>query len=367
MAGIYIHVPFCDGKCPYCDFYSLSPDEESMERYTQAVLDDLAKWGRGPQPKVKAESVYFGGGTPSLLGAPRLARLLQAAGQRFALAAAAEITLEANPGSVGPEFFTAAKKAGFNRLSMGLQSANGDELALLGRKHSAQDARQAVAWAREAGFGNISVDLMLGLPGGSVEKLGRSIDFAAGLGVEHISAYILKIEPGTPFAAGGIQLPEEDESADEYLFLVERLGELGYEQYEISNFSKPGFAGRHNLIYWHDREYLGFGPAAHSFYAGRRYYYPRDLQATIAGRLPVQEGRGGDIREYAMLALRLTEGLSSAGCEDRYGQEGIEAYLAFLSRAQQCPPDLVQADGRSIRFTPQGFLVSNTLLGRILG
>ena len=202
MLGFYIHVPFCHGKCPYCDFYSRPDSPRKMDAYVSAVVDSLAPWRERLAGRELA-TVYFGGGTPSLLGARRLGTILQAVRQGFSLAPGAEITLEANPTSVDRAFFQEVRQAGFNRLSMGLQSANEEELRFLGRAHSHQQAAQAVENARAAGFSNISLDLMLGLPGGSREKLGRSIAFAASLGVEHISSYILKVEPGTPFAARG--------------------------------------------------------------------------------------------------------------------------------------------------------------------
>lgn len=363
--GLYFHVPFCDGKCPYCDFYSLRGDEGLMDRYLRAVRAALARWSgeHGPQ---KVKTVYFGGGTPSLLGPGRLGGLLEQAAKRFSIADGAEVTLEANPASVGRTFFADVRKAGFNRLSMGLQSADPAELRLLGRRHTPQDAAQAVEDARAAGFDNISLDLMLGLPGGGEDKLKASIDFAAGLGPEHISAYILKVEENTPFGRQGVQVPPDDDTADQYLFLVEELKRMDYVQYEISNFAKPGKESRHNLVYWHGEEYLGFGPGAHSFYGGERYYYPRDLEAFLRGEPPVPDGEGGGFPEYVMLNLRLSEGLRLDRCEERFGGLGAEGFLKVRKNAEKCPPSLVRADSDSIHFTPEGFLVSNTLILELL-
>ena len=249
MLGFYIHVPFCHGKCPYCDFYSRPDSAGGMDAYVSAVTAALAPWRERLAGRELA-TVYFGGGTPSLLGARRLGAILGAVREGFSLAPGAEITLEANPTHVDRAFFQEARRAGFNRLSMGLQSANEEELRFLGRAHSPQQAALAVENARAGGFENISLDLMLGLPGGSREKLGRSIAFAASLGVEHISSYILKVEPGTPFAARGVQVPDEDDTAEQYLFAVEELARRGYGQYEISNFARPGKESRHNLLYW---------------------------------------------------------------------------------------------------------------------
>lgn len=369
--GVYIHTPFCDGKCPYCDFYSVAAGESEKTAYTRAAAAAIRTWQPSPAQSATptrptVQTVYFGGGTPNLLGAAGLSDLLAAARERFTLTPDAEITLEANPNSVTLDFFKQVREAGFNRLSMGLQSANADELALLGRKHTAEDVITAVKSAHAAGFENISLDLMLGLPGGSAQKLKKSIEFAAGLEVEHISSYILKVEPGTPFAVSNVQLPEDDDTADQYLFCVEELAKHGYHQYEISNFAKPNRESRHNLVYWHGEEYLGFGPGAHSFYAGKRFYYPRSLSAFCEGCAPAPDGDGGSLSEFCMLNLRLTEGLSLTRCEERFGERGAAAFAAILQRARKLPPQLVSIESDRLHFTPQGFLVSNALLARLL-
>lgn len=369
--GIYLHIPFCDGKCPYCDFYSLAAGEREKAAYTRTAAAAVRSWqpssssnSHAARPQV--HTVYFGGGTPNLLGAAGLADLLAAVRDRFRVAPDAEITLEANPNTVTPDFFAQVRAAGFNRLSMGLQSANADELQLLGRKHTAEDVSAAVHSARVAGFENISLDLMLGLPGGSVERLKHSIGFAASLGVEHISSYILKVEPGTPFAVSHVQLPEDDETADQYLFCVEELAKHGYHQYEISNFAKPNCESRHNLIYWHGDEYLGFGPGGHSFYAGKRFYYPRDIAAFCDGCAPIADGDGGSLTEFCMLNLRLTEGLTRTRLAEKFGEQGAAAFETILQRAKRLPTQLVVAEEEHLHFTPQGFLVSNALLARLL-
>lgn len=362
--GLYFHVPFCDGKCPYCDFYSLSGTAERMDAYTARMESLLARYGAECNRPVS--TVYFGGGTPNLLGAGRLARLLEAAGKHFAIAPGAEITCEANPTHADRTFFAGLHRAGFNRLSMGLQSANGNELRLLGRAHTPEEAAAAVSNARAGGFDNLSLDLMLGLPHSGLDTLARSIQFAAGLEPEHISAYILKVEPGTPFASRQLDLPDGDKTAEQYLYCVHELVKLSYAQYEISNFSRPGQESRHNLLYWHDEEYLGLGPAAHSFYRGRRFYWPRDLEGFLAGNEPVDDGPGGSLEEYAMLNLRLTEGLSLAAIQERFGSQGETAFQEMQARAAHCPKDLVRIESERLSFTAEGFLVFNALLGRII-
>lgn len=357
-------MPFCDGKCPYCDFYSLSGNEELKDRYVQRALQAMEEQpAAGPW-----HTLYFGGGTPSLLGGERIAALVAQAERLYFPQgiSQAEVTLEANPTHVTPAFFRAIRQAGVNRLSMGMQSANREELRLLGRKHSREDVRQAVQAARQAGFTNISVDLMLGLPGSNPETLKTSIDFAASLEVEHLSTYLLKVEEGTPFAKMALQLPGDDQAAEQYLFTVEQLEKLGYHQYEISNFAKPGKKSRHNLVYWRGGEYLGFGPGAHGFLEGKRYAYERSLEEYLQGKPPCFEGAGGSPEEFVMLRLRLTEGLTRQCCIWRFPEKGEALFEEVRKKAVRCPKNLVQYTEDRVWFTPEGFLVSNALLLRLL-
>lgn len=364
MPGIYIHAPFCDGKCPYCDFYSLPVSEERMDRYTDQITKQLLLFG---ERNLSAPTVYFGGGTPSLLGAWRLSKILDAIAKSFRLEAGAEITLEANPRTVDEAFFSAIRKSGFNRVSIGLQSGDEQELVLLQRRHTVQSAAEAVRNARAGGFENLSVDLMLALPGQTKEVLSHSIDFAAGLEAQHVSAYILKVEEKTPFAVRywPEDLPDEELSRELYLFMSEKLENLGYCQYEISNFSEKGYESRHNLLYWRCEEYLGFGPSAHSFYEGRRFFYPADLKLFLDGVSPVPDGAGGEFDEYAMLALRLTEGLRRIVCAKHY-PKGNELYDAVLKNTKKCPPGLLRADSEHISLTKEGFAISNAVIGTLL-
>lgn len=361
--GLYIHIPFCDGKCPYCDFYSLHGNEALMDAYTQAVIRSLRTYGENLHRT--ADTLYFGGGTPSLIGAKRLNAIISAAKECFGLKNA-EITVEVNPSRELDGFFEKIREAGVNRLSIGLQSANGEELKLLGRRHTVQQAHEAVAAAQKAGFDNISLDLMLAIQGQTKESLLRSVEFCAEQNIPHISAYLLKIEPGTNYyrRRGKLALPDEDFTGELYLFAVEELAKRGFAQYEISNFAKPGFESLHNLKYWHDEEYLGIGPAAHSFINGKRFYYERDIHAFINGAEPVQDGTGGGLEEYTMLALRLTEGLTNAGCVRRFGNPIPDEMMNRTKRYEAA--GLTVCDENNIRFTPKGFLVSNALIGEIL-
>lgn len=361
--GLYVHVPFCDGKCPYCDFYSIRGSEERMTEYTNSIIKSILSYGNrlGRQ----ADTLYFGGGTPSLLGAARVRSVVEAARSVFGLDNA-EITLEANPGEDLGEFFKAVHDAGVNRLSIGMQSAAEEELRLLGRRHTAAQASQAVEGARKAGFENISLDLMIATPGQTKDSLRRSITFCAQTGVRHISAYLLKIEPHTAYEKQKEQLalPDDDTAGELYLFACGELERLGFFQYEISNFAIPGSESRHNLKYWHCEEYLGIGPAAHSFLDGKRFYYERSLRDFQNGAEPKEEGEGGGFEEYAMLALRLAEGLTERGCRERFGSGIPEHVRGAAQKYEKAGLTARTPDG--FRLTRQGFLVSNMLIAELL-
>ena len=365
--GLYIHVPFCEKKCPYCDFYSVRGTEELLDDYTDCLIErikyEIERIGR------PADTLYFGGGTPGLLGGKRIARLVGQAKACFGLENA-EITAEVNPGDHLEDFLQGFASAGGNRLSIGLQSANDEELRLLGRRHTAAQAAETVHAARRAGMQNISLDLMLGIQGQDRESLRRSIAFCAEQDVEHVSAYLLKIEPRTVYdkRRDSLKLPDEDETCALYLLACEELEKAGLKQYEISNFAKPGCESRHNLKYWLCEEYLGLGPAAHSFLNGERFYYERDLRAFLAGAAPVidndPEMPAGCPEEFAMLALRLTEGLQDGDYTARFGTPVPDGWKRAAKRYEQAGLTECKADG--FRFTRRGFLVSNALLSEIL-
>ncbi len=363
LLGLYVHVPFCDGKCPYCDFYSLRGTPEMMDGYTRRAQEKLAE--AGAQLGREADTLYFGGGTPSLLGAARLSRLISAATAAFGLEDA-EITVEVNPGGDLREFFRELKAAGANRVSIGLQSADAEELRLLGRRHTAADAARAVRAARDAGFGNISLDLMLAVPGQTEATLEHSMDFCASLGVEHVSAYLLQLEPGTAFwkNRASLHLPGEDAAAALYLAACRGLSERGYIQYEISNFAKPGYESRHNLKYWNCEEYLGVGPSAHSFIKGERFHQERGVARFLRGAGTVSDGPGGDFEEYAMLRLRLAAGLRDADFLARFGHRIPERMKEAARRYE--PRGLTVCGEGGFHFTPEGFLVSDALTAEIL-
>lgn len=361
--GLYLHVPFCRAKCPYCDFYSLRGTADEMDAYCAAMRRKISE--SAAALRRKADTLYIGGGTPSVLGVQRLKTLLFQAKTDF-LTADAEVTVECNPYDLADDFFPALAESGATRISLGLQSAVDGERRALGRLSDAAGVRRAVTAARQAGFQNVSLDVMLGIPGQTAETLRETVDFCLSLSVEHVSAYILKLEPGTPFYTRreALQLPDDDQTADLYLQLCEALEENGLMQYEISNFARPGFESRHNLKYWHCEEYLGLGPAAHSFLDGRRFYFARSLQGFLQDEPPLQDGPGGDFSEYAMLALRLTEGLAESRVQRRFGH-GIPVSLRRRAKplAQY---GLLETDSRGVRLTKKGFLVSNAVLAELL-
>ena len=358
--GLYLHIPFCRGKCPYCDFYSVYPDEETVEAYVSGLIRKIDREDR------IYDTVYFGGGTPSLLGAERISRIMS----RIRRTENCEATLECNPsdtGAVDSSFdFRAAAESGINRISMGLQSAVDSERKALGRRAGCDDVSRAIERIFIAGINNVSLDLMLGIPFQTPESLEKSIDFCASSGASHVSAYILKIEEGTRFyeKRNELILPDEDETCELYLQTVSSLESKGFHQYEISNFAKEGFESRHNLKYWRCEEYLGIGAAAHSFVDGKRFFYGRNAEDFINGVLPVEDGAGGDEEEFVMLALRLSEGLSEKKFADRYGKllpEKFKNKADFLIEK-----GLMNYSCGAYSLTERGFLLSNPVICELI-
>ncbi len=360
--GLYLHTPFCRSKCNYCDFYSFAGCQDT-EQYVNQMVKALEQLSR-VYPRT-ADTIYFGGGTPPMLGERGLSRLLDAAVRLFHFQQG-EITCEVNPGKGYPVSVKALADMGFNRLSVGLQSSNPRELQALGRTHTAEDVKELLYQAKTAGIDNCSVDLMWGIPYQTVESALASVAFACDLEPAHISAYMLKVEEGTPFGKMGnrLVLPSEDTVCEIYETCCNVLEDKGYRRYEISNFAKQGMISKHNMKYWDCDETLGVGPGAHSFMEGKRFYYPRDLQGFLQGNSPVDDGNGGDFTEYAMLQLRLREGLQQTLCRQQFGyaipDEMIEKARPFVSH------NLMELDEKGLRFTLQGNLVSNTILAELL-
>lgn len=345
MTGLYIHVPFCVRKCPYCDFYSEKFSRADSEKYAAAVVRNLKRY------PVNFDTVYFGGGTPALISG-KIAEILR----EVEFPENAEITVECNPDIVNERVLTELKNAGVNRLSFGVQSLNESELAALGRLHGAESAKKAIILARELGFENISADLMLGVPQQSVNSLEQTIDELCALPITHVSAYLLKIEPNTPFGKNPPEIPDEDEQAELYLAAVENLEKRGFRQYEISNFAKVGFESRHNLIYWRAEEYVGIGPAAHSYYNGKRFAVPRNTARFLESdvqREVVTDENPDKYEEKVMLGLRLREGVSL--------DERLEKRLRLI------PREYFVVENGKVSLTPKGFLVSNMIIATLLG
>lgn len=363
-SGLYIHVPFCAGKCPYCDFYSAKADEEGMDRYVLALCEEIKR--KSEEYPFSADTIYFGGGTPSLLGAKRLNRILAEICKYFRPAENAEITVECNPSSVDQKFFNDIARSGFNRVSMGMQSFVDSERRILGRKGSGNDVLKRVEEARKAGIENISLDLMLGIPNQTQESFSQSLNACIDSGVPHISGYMLKLEEGTPFykMRDKLSLPDEDAVCDMYLQMCEIFEKKGVNQYEVSNFAVKGMESKHNLKYWRCEEYLGIGPSAHSFMNGKRFFYPRDTEKFIMSPETVSDGDGGDFEEYAMLALRLKAGLKEKETLKRFGFGIPKRIYKTAERFQKL--ELLNITEESISFTPNGFLLSNTVISELI-
>ena len=371
--GLYLHIPFCRSKCDYCDFYSLAGRDDRMDDYQQALLRQIAETAPRTRKQV-VNSVYIGGGTPTWYGEKRLLELLAAVRKRFTLSKDVEITLEANPDSVDEKMLRRLRRAGVNRLSMGMQSACDRELAAVHRPHTFRQVQEAVRAARAAKLRNLNLDLIYGLPGQTRDSWRASVEAALALEPEHLSCYGLTLEEGTPLArraAAGEELPGDDEQAERYLWTVARLAQAGFEQYEVSNFSRTGCQSRHNLKYWMGRPYVGLGVGAHSDFGGCRYSFVRDLEGYIRGvtgdgrllddmdEIPRRE-RGS---EYLMLRLRTTHGIEEWEYRREYYMN-FDPIAAKLSEYEQ--RGWAARTGRRWHFTPEGFLLSNRLIGELM-
>lgn len=358
--GIYIHIPFCVKKCGYCDFYSCFPTSDITGRYLASLRCEIARVGKKFDGR-SVNTVYFGGGTPSLLGKD-IIPLMTSVRESFNVTENAEITAEVNPGIGVQTFLHAAAQCGINRISVGVQSGDNKTLKILGRTHTAEDSQRCLEIIRREGIDNISIDLITALPDSSIESLDRDIDFILSMNPRHVSAYILKIEKNTRFGLlGADNLPDDDETAKQYMHLCRRMNNAGFLHYEISSFALPGAKSRHNLKYWRCEEYVGIGAAAHSFTGGRRYYYPRDIKEFISHPRTVPDGDGGSPEEQLMLALRLSSGvnLSSVFPEitPRLRQKTQALYHAGLIDCRDFP---------HISLTERGMLVSNSIITELL-
>ena len=360
--GIYIHIPFCRGKCPYCDFYSCRAGEEDFDNYVKALETYIKAWAE--KIGAAADTLYIGGGTPSVIGADRLCEIIKCVDKNFG--AADEVTVECNPSLKEKDFFKKINSVGVNRISLGMQSANDGERRALGRIAGVADVDSCISQSIAGGIDNISLDVMLGIPNQTEKSLKETLRYCVSSGAKHISAYMLKIEEGTLFykKQNTLPLPSDDLTADFYLQTVDSLARGGFKQYEISNFAVPGYESRHNLKYWNCEDYLGIGPSAHSFLGGKRFYYGRDLIAFENVCEPVQVGTGGDLQEYIMLRLRLCEGIVFDEIKDRFTGFDIAKFEPLFSEFVKA--GYAEADNKSFRLTAKGFLISNMIITEIL-
>jgi oxygen-independent coproporphyrinogen-3 oxidase len=371
--GVYLHVPFCSAICSYCNFNRGLFDAALKARYVRGLEAEIRASASAGAP---ADTVYFGGGTPSLLDPAEVGALLGACRTTFAVAPDAEVTLEANPETVTAERLAAFRAAGVNRLSVGVQSFRDEELRRLGRIHDAAGARRAYRAARDAGFDNVSLDLMLWLPAQTPAHLGESIDALVDLGPDHASLYLLELYPNAPLreemARAGWSLSPDDDAAEMYLRAMERLEAAGYEQYEISNVARPGRRSRHNMKYWTDGEWAGFGCGAHSTVERVRW---NNVASTVdyldrveSGQSPIAERRPllprQRVEEALFMGLRLSDGVSTRRIRDEYGIDAWATWGRLLEPYVEMGL-LVHADGR-LRLTRNGMLLSNEVLTAFL-
>ena len=363
---LYVHIPFCVRKCQYCDFLSGPSDEETKDRYIEALLKEIRAAEHTEDYEIV--SVFIGGGTPSALKAEAIASIMRTLQEQFFFCEDAEVTIEANPGTVDLEKLTIYRNVGINRLSLGLQSTDAEELKLLGRIHSYEEFLKSYEWAREAGFSNINIDLMFAIPGQTGEAWRQHLYQVAELNPEHISAYSLIIEEGTPFAEQNLDLPDEDTEYQMYEDTAEILERYGYRQYEISNYAKQGYMCRHNAGYWQRREYLGFGLGASSLYRGMRFSNTRRMQEYLKeSRNPDQIckdvtvlSRNERIEEFMFLGLRMTEGISEKKFEENFDVRLMDVYGDILQKYEET--GFMEHIETKWRLTRKGIHVSNHIL-----
>ena len=372
ILALYLHIPFCCRRCTYCDFNTYADLDDLFTPYTRALANEVRTAGRGERVK----SIFFGGGTPSLLPVTLTKDLLAACRDAFVVGGDAEITLEANPGTVDEEKLSGLRRIGINRLSLGVQSAHLSELTLLGRLHTFEQADQAVAMARVTGFENISLDVIYGLPKQSLADWQVTLKAVLSLAPDHLSCYGLSVEDGTPLAAqvdaGLLPQPDPDKDAEMYELTEDWLGEAGFVHYEISNWAKPGRQCRHNLVYWRNEDYVGFGAGAHSYRDQKRWWNvltPGDYVARVkAGEAPKASAEeinlAREMGETMMMGLRLSEGVTAQRFQHRFHQTLSQVYGQELG--DLVAAGLIEWDGQRVRLTARGRLLGNQVFARFL-
>ena len=378
--AVYVHIPFCAKHCAYCDFNVAVERAGSavVPQTVEAICRDIAQSAGNLQSERghRVDTIFFGGGTPTFLSGEQLAAILRTIRDCLDVSPDAEISSEANPGSSDSSTFAAMRAAGFNRLSIGVQAFDDALLARMDRLHSAADAERAIAAARVAGFSNVSLDLMFGLPGQTLELWSASLDRALACGTEHLSLYALSLEPGTRFErlhrGGKLELPDEESELAMYEAAITRLTAAGYEHYEVSNFARPGYRSRHNQVYWRNQAYLGVGPGAVSYLNGRRWKrerLPRRYAAkvTAGADLSVESEELSPretLGETMMLGLRLLDGLSLSAMRARFGMDPAEVYFDQIRELSR--RGLLTSQGDTLRLTHSGLLLANTVLSEFL-
>ena len=367
--GLYVHIPYCVRKCSYCDFCSLPNGMNDVpDEYVDAVCTELSSYSSDVRKTLN--TVYFGGGTPSLLSGSQMGKIVSRIKDIFDIAPNAELTFEANPGTLSAEKACAYKSLGFNRVSLGLQSIHEKEMKKLGRIHNFADFLSSFESLRQAGFDNINVDLMYGIPYQTKESFSDTLNTLVSLSPEHISSYGLILEEGTPMFSEkeSLVLPTQDEECDMYDLCRDTLAKAGYEHYEISNYAKPGKRSRHNSLYWNFSEYIGIGAAAHSYLDGVRYYNTDEvdeyISSALAGQFNRLESEVDEPFEYVMLKLRMSDGFLLSEYEERFKRSFLNGREEILDklRAQK----LLKIDNGRLSLTEEGFYLSNSILVEIL-
>lgn len=364
--SIYVHIPFCARKCAYCDFASFAGREGEWTAYFDALGGEIDAWAERLRG-YEVRSAFFGGGTPSLVPAGYIAEVLRHLRAVAPFAPGCEVTVEANPGTLDPDKLRVYRRAGVNRLSLGAQSFDAGELRMLGRIHSPGQVVEAVEMARAAGFSNVSLDLMYALPGQTMETWAATLDAALRLPLAHLSAYSLIVEPGTEMArrvaAGEAAVPDDDAVNEMQRYAVHRLEAAGLLRYEISNFARPGFECRHNLVYWTGGEYLGLGSAAHSLVDNRRFSNPPELERYLAGErmLDLTERSESDRKEeMLMLATRTVRGLDLARWRAEFGEDLLERRAKQVRKLEDY--GLIEIAGGCLRLTPVGLELQDSVV-----
>ncbi|EKE04384.1 MAG: hypothetical protein ACD_20C00084G0004 [uncultured bacterium] len=365
---LYIHMPFCAQKCYYCGFVSFTDKYDQIENYINALIREIRE-GLSGYSDLKLRSIYIGGGTPSLVPVEYYERIFNEISQLINIVRDCEVTIEINPGTVNFEYLQKLRLLGINRLSIGVQSFNDRILGIINRKHTSQDAVEVISMARDAGFHNISIDLIHGLPEQTQEIWEETLNKAVNLDINHISAYGLKIEEGTKFAENlPPNLPEEELSAQMYLKTIDILKKYNFQHYEISNFAIPGYESRHNLSYWHNEEYFAFGLAAHGYVNGVRYSNSCDFGEYIGDPLKKASvhkvSRQEVIEEGIFLGLRLNEGINISRFKEEYGVDLREEYNSIINKYIDYGYMEMQED--NLRLTDNGILVSNAILAEFI-